>query len=241
MAVTLTPNIYLSKPDYSEPADIAVINANKDIIDGVVAAINNELADLTNKNIVFGSYAGNEARRPNLAVGAIRTITLGFDPKMLLIFNADYDTYIGGMRSMPNQPVLPMSETFHTWQITDKLLPKGSTRIFSNINPNMVISDITGIYGTQFMLVGGACAPNADMNINMAEGYYVPLWNQPADWGNTRIVSPTGGISSGVLGMVSGGFRVRNISGVLGAMSGTSAYESSLNLLGKNFIYVAWR
>lgn len=63
-----TTNLNLKKPAYSDPADVAVLNGNMDVIDESVAEIEGDLYNKSDNLFDFSAVISNKI--PNLAIGA---------------------------------------------------------------------------------------------------------------------------------------------------------------------------
>lgn len=77
MATTSTPNINLTKPDYSENADVQVLNQNADKIDAAVGGLQNSFAiivdgDTCSTAVAAGAYAYIRNNTHGLAEGLYR-------------------------------------------------------------------------------------------------------------------------------------------------------------------------
>lgn len=109
MASTTT-NLGLTKPAYTDDADVAVINANSDIIDAAYGSLSDQVANLTNNTVREYSYltqdeipTTTELKNAITAISGACTYVMTFkrsynqEARSAMIYNAASQSYGAGI------------------------------------------------------------------------------------------------------------------------------------------------
>ena len=102
----------LNKPEETDPLRLEDFNENADLIDAALNELNSVMGQMAVPKIAVGTYTGNGS-------ASAKTITVGFAPKMVLVWgdwSDDYSTYHAGycgisIQGQTLQGILTLTDT----------------------------------------------------------------------------------------------------------------------------------